>query len=216
MGTSEKLQNVFDSLFNRYGPQHWWPGDTPFEVMVGAILTQNTNWGNVEKAINNLKAKQLLDPFKLLELDTVLMAELIKPAGYFNIKTKRLKNFLALFCGEFDGSVERMQSLSLNALRESLLAVNGIGRETADSILLYALQKPIFVVDAYTHRLLKRHSLIDEEADYDLIQSVFMENLVEDVAMFNEFHALIVRVGKDHCRPTPRCDDCPLTPPTNL
>ncbi len=210
MSVSVKLKQIYDSLYLEFGPQNWWPGETPFEIMVGAILTQNTNWGNVEKAIANLKNANLLDPQKLLKLAPEHLAELIRPAGYYNIKTKRLRNFLKFFNDEYDCSVEQMKAISLETLREQLLSVNGIGRETADSILLYALDKPIFVCDAYTYRLLVRHDIISEDVSYDDIQALFMDNLPHDVKLFNEFHALIVRTGKEFCRPKQKCEKCPL------
>ncbi len=208
--TKEMLNRIYGLLYKNFGPQHWWPGETPFEVMVGAILTQNTSWGNVEKAISNLKRAEVLEPQKLLKLPTTKLAEFIRPAGYFNIKTKRLRNFLKFFMESYDGSVKKMEAVSLSKLREELLSVNGVGRETADSILLYALDKPIFVCDTYTYRILTRHNLCGEEADYDELQSIFMDNLPEDVKLFNEYHALMVRVGKEFCKPKPACEGCPL------
>lgn len=205
-----KLQNAYQLLFKRFGPQNWWPGDTPFEVMVGAILTQNTNWGNVEKAINNLKRNSLLDPFALNQIRADRLATLIRPAGYFNVKARRLKNFVSKFMKSFGGKVPVLKKVSLEEARTWLLSVNGIGEETADSILLYALDKPIFVVDAYTKRIFERHHLVPEETTYGDLQELFMDSLEPDVNMFNEYHALIVRTGKDHCRRTPRCDECPL------
>lgn len=204
------LSTIYDRLFKAFGPQRWWPGETAFEVMVGAILTQNTNWGNVERAITNLKKAKVLDPYKLLKLPPTRLAELIRPAGYFNVKTKRLRNFLRFFTERYEGSVEKMKAVPLHKLREELLSVNGIGRETADSILLYALDKPIFVCDAYTYRMLTRHSLAGEEADYNELQSILMDGLPEDARLFNEFHALIVKVGKEFCKPKPVCSECPL------
>lgn len=209
---ASRLKLIYNELFKSFGPQHWWPGETPFEVMVGAILTQNTNWGNVEKAISNLKRAEALEPRKLLKLPPTRLAELIRPAGYFNIKTKRLRNFLKFFVEKYDGSVKKMKAEPLSKLREELLSVNGVGRETADSILLYALDKPIFVCDAYTYRILTRHDLCGEEADYDELQSIFMDNLPEDIKLFNEYHALMVRVGKEFCKPKPACEACPLKP----
>ncbi|PIR16317.1 MAG: endonuclease [Deltaproteobacteria bacterium CG11_big_fil_rev_8_21_14_0_20_49_13] len=206
----KKLLLIYDRLFKAFGPQHWWPGETPFEVMVGAILTQNTNWGNVERAIANLKKADLLDPYKLLKLPPARLAGLIRPAGYFNVKAKRLRNFLKFFTERYDGSAEKMKAAPLHELREELLSVNGVGRETADSILLYALDKTIFVCDAYTYRILNRHSLAGEDADYNELQSIFMDGLPEDVGLFNEYHALIVRVGKEFCKPKPNCHECPL------
>ena len=210
MDTSDRLKKIYSLLLKKFDPQHWWPGETPFEVMIGAVLTQNTSWGNVEKAIANIKRANLLDPKKLLNLSPGHLAELIRPAGYFNVKAKRLRNFLKYFVDEYEGAPSEMEKQGLPKLREELLGVNGIGRETADSILLYALNKPVFVCDTYTYRILSRHGLVPESADYDEIQSTFMDNLCEDVSLFNEYHALIVRTGKEFCRPKPRCENCPL------
>jgi endonuclease-3 related protein len=206
----KNLLKIFERLYSFYGPQHWWPGETPFEIAVGAILTQNTNWGNVEKAITNLKAAGLLSPEKLEEIQEGRLAELIRPAGYFNIKAKRLKAFISLLMNSYQGSMKKMKKEDLQYLRHKLLEVNGIGPETADSILLYALGKPVFVIDAYTRRVLSRHNILPYDAPYEEYQRLFHEGLDEDVPLFNEYHALFVRVGKDFCRPKPRCEDCPL------
>lgn len=204
------LVEVYERLHARYGPQAWWPGQTPFEVMVGAVLVQNTNWRNVERAIENLREEGLLTPTALFNVPTAELEELIRPAGYFRVKAKRLRNLLAWLHERYDGSLERMFQSGLDTLREELLAVSGIGPETADSILLYAGGLPTFVVDAYAHRVLARHGWIDGEADYYRIQELFFESLPTDAVMFNEYHALLVRVGKEHCRPTPVCEGCPL------
>lgn len=206
------LVKIYATLFDAFGPQQWWPGDTPFEIAVGAILTQNTNWGNVEKAINNLKHKKCLSANTLHKMSHKQLASLIKPAGYFNIKAKRLKNFMDFLAINFKSSMNRMKSEDTNVLRERLLDVNGIGPETADSILLYALDKPIFVIDAYTKRVLGRHKLASEKADYHELQELFHNTLPMDLKLFNEFHALFVMVGKDYCKPKPRCSGCPLQP----
>ena len=203
---SEQLKEIYDLLFGRFGPQDWWPGDTPFEVIVGAILTQNTNWTNVEKAITNLKNAKALSPDRLHLLDIKKLAELIRPAGYFNIKAKRLKNFLDWFFEEYCGELKNLEKVRTPELREQLLSVRGIGPETADSILLYALSRPVFVVDAYTARICSRHHLIDEGADYHQIQEMFESNLASDIQLFNEYHALLVHLGKDFCKPTPKCE----------
>lgn len=204
------LLNGFDLMLESFGPRHWWPGETPFEVMVGAILTQNTNWKNVERAISNLKSANVLTPHKLNKLGHAELSNLIKPAGYFRVKSVRLKNFIKYFVEKYDGDVSAMAEVDLPMLREELLSVNGIGPETADSILLYALNKPIFVVDAYTKRILLRHSLCAEEDLYHDIQSIFMDGLSEDINLFNEYHALIVETGKNFCKKTPLCGQCPL------
>lgn len=210
MRTTALLQELYDKMLKRFGPQYWWPGETPFEVMVGAILTQNTNWGNVEKAIANLKNKNLLDARKILAMPPETLAELIRPAGYFNVKTQRLRNFLGYFVETYGADMARMRERPIATLREELLAVKGIGPETADSILLYALDKPSFVIDTYTHRVLSRHFLITEEADYDEMQQLMMSSFPEDVPHYNEYHALLVRIGKDFCKPKPQCEKCPL------
>ncbi|MBI4850040.1 MAG: endonuclease III domain-containing protein [Nitrospirae bacterium] len=206
----KNLTDIYNALFNFFGPQHWWPGETPFEIAVGAILTQNTNWGNVEKAINNLKKQKALNARALHEMPHKELAALIKPAGYFNIKAKRLKHFLAFLSDHYGGRVERMRGEDVHALRHQLLEVNGIGPETADSILLYALDKPVFVIDAYTKRVLTRHKLAPEKATYHELQGLFHNNLPADVKLFNEYHALFVMAGKHYCKPKPRCEECPL------
>ncbi|MCM8796071.1 MAG: endonuclease III domain-containing protein [Candidatus Omnitrophica bacterium] len=205
------LRQIYRKLYAKFGPQHWWPGDSPFEVMVGAILTQNTNWANVEKAINNLKKHNLLNPQKLNTLSLKKLASYIVACGYYNIKAKRLKEFLKFFCQEYKGNPKKMAKTDTQELRRKLLKVSGIGPETADSILLYALGKPVFVIDAYTKRILLRHNLIKEDADYTKVQNLFMKNLKPDVKLFNEYHALLVRLGKDFClKRRPRCEMCPL------
>ncbi|MGR0479958.1 MAG: endonuclease III domain-containing protein [Candidatus Electronema sp. V4] len=209
MNSAVALNEIYDRLLAHFGPQHWWPGDSPFEIMVGAVLTQNTNWQNVEKAIANLKAAGQLDPAQLAALSTEELAELIRPAGYHNLKAARLKNLLALI--EEQGGVEALLAQPTATLRELLLRVKGIGPETADSIVLYAASRPVFVVDTYTHRIFSRHGLISEDSDYFQMQELFMTHLEEDAAFFNEYHALFVRVGKEFCRKsTPKCDGCPL------
>ena len=204
------LKNVFDKLLNVYGPQHWWPGETPFEVIVGAVLTQNTNWTNVEKAIANLKRESLLSPEHLKNIEDAKLAELIRPSGYFNIKASRLKSFISFLFENFEGDLDRMFALDLKLLRLRLLEVKGIGPETADSILLYAGNYPVFVVDAYTKRIFSRIGLIQTEHTYHQVQEFFMENLENVRQLFNEYHALIVRHAKEHCRTKPLCDGCPL------
>ncbi|MFA5252068.1 MAG: endonuclease III domain-containing protein, partial [Phycisphaerae bacterium] len=199
---TEQLTEIYQLLFDRFGPQHWWPGETAFEIITGAILTQNTNWANVEKAIVNLKSANLLTAEKLYHLDVSKLAELIRPAGYYNIKTKRLKSFLTWLFHNYDGRLENLENLHTDRLRDELLAVKGIGPETADSILLYAFNRPIFVVDAYTARVAVRHGLIEPDAGYEQLRDLFQSNLPEDVQLFNEYHALLVRVGKEFCKPT--------------
>ncbi|MBL7069069.1 MAG: endonuclease III domain-containing protein [Candidatus Omnitrophica bacterium] len=188
----------------------WWPADTPFEVMVGAILTQNTAWTNVEKAIVNLKNRRVLKPASMARLEKKRLARLIRPAGYYNIKAKRLKNFLRFFLKEFNGSLKKFLSQPTDRLRERLLEVNGIGPETADSIILYAADRPVFVVDAYTKRVFSRHRIIGPRADYHNVQTLFMENLPRRARLFNEYHALIVKLAKVYCKKIPLCGSCPL------
>lgn len=207
---SNKLLDIYHILFDRFGPQRWWPGDSPFEVMVGALLTQNTNWSNVSRAISNLKKDNLLSFDALEALPVEVLAERIRPSGYYNMKAARLKNLLALI-RENGGDLESLFNKDAAELRERFLAVNGIGPETADSILLYAAEKPVFVVDAYTHRILVRHGLISEEATYYEIQDLFTDTLAKDVSLYNEYHALLVRLGKEFCKKSkPRCEGCPL------
>lgn len=210
MSTASPLHQAYQLLYNHYGPQGWWPAEDPLEVMVGAVLTQNTAWRNVERAIHNLKEADGLSLAALVRMPDAELEELIRPAGYFRVKTRRLKSLLTRIDTDFDGDLDRLLSLPTSDLRQWLLAVHGIGPETADSILLYAALRPVFVVDAYTARMVKRHGWLDMEADYHSLQTQFHEALPEDVPMFNEYHALIVRVGKEFCRPTPRCDGCPL------
>lgn len=207
---AKHLKDIYERLFVHYGPQNWWPGESPFEVMVGAILTQNTNWTNVEKAIDNLKAAGALELEPMLELSHEQLAQLIRPAGYFNVKAKRLRAFLEFLKGEYGGDLEAMAREDTARLREKLLGVKGVGPETADSILLYALEHRIFVVDAYTHRVMSRHYLIPEDSDYHSIQEFLTERLPAQVEHYNEYHALLVMVGKDFCKPKARCEGCPL------
>jgi len=204
------LETVYSLLFQAFGQQHWWPGESPFEVAVGAILTQNTNWANVEKAISTLKHEKALSAITLHRMPVSHLAGLIRPAGYFNIKAKRLKNFIAFLHEEYKGSMKNMAKENLAVIRKKLLSVNGIGPETADSIILYALEKPVFVIDAYTKRILSRHTILHHDESYETYQKLFHEKLGKDVSLFNEYHALMVRVAKDFCRPKPRCSGCPL------
>jgi endonuclease-3 related protein len=206
----KSLMKIYSKLYKAYGPRHWWPGETSFEVMVGAILTQNTSWRNVEKAILNLKGQGFLNPEGLHHLKRSELAHLIKSSGYFRVKTDRLKSFINFLFEEYDGVLRRMRKEQIEELRGKLLQVKGIGPETADSILLYGLKKPIFVVDAYTKRILSRHGVISEKASYEEVQGVFMDHLPHDEKLFNEYHALFVHLGKTVCKKIPRCDICPL------
>lgn len=210
-GYTETLLKIFWAMYEKLGSQHWWPGETPFEISIGAILTQNTSWKNVEKAIDNLKSKNLLDPFKLFQLEDYKLANLIRPAGYYNIKTVRLKNFLKFLINGYNGDLNNLAREELYVARKKLLEVKGIGPETGDSILLYALNQPSFVVDAYTIRILSRHDIILEDMDYHDVRDLFMSNLPNDSCLFNEYHALFVKIGKDFCKKkTPLCSSCPL------
>jgi len=212
----ERLIKIFNTLLNAFGKRHWWPGDSPLEIMVGAVLTQNTSWKNVEKAINNLKRENLLTIDALYSIDTEKLSSIIKPSGFFNIKANRLKNLIKVLYEKYDASIENLKKNETNDLRKVLLNINGIGKETADSILLYALNKPVFVVDAYTKRLIKQHipPLIEDkpisEDSYDTIQKFFMEHLPLDVYIYNEFHALLVYLGQKYCKKSPDCDHCPI------
>lgn len=210
MGRGEHLLRIYHSLYRHFGPQHWWPGETPFEVIIGAILTQNTSWKNVEKAIISLKSSGLFTPKGLYNTRVDILARLIKASGYFNIKARRLKNFLTFLFNDYRGDLDAMLKEDGLILRERLLKVNGLGPETVDSILLYAAGYPVFVVDAYTKRIFSRHGFITLNATYHQVQTLFMEGLPKDPDLYNEYHALTVRVGKDLCKKTPLCSSCPL------
>ena len=207
---NDKLLDIYRILFDHYGPREWWPAETPFEVVVGAILTQNTAWRNVEKAITNLKQLGPLTPEALFRLPEETLAEAIRPSGYYRQKGKRLRNFLGMLSDRFECRLDALFDLPTETLREELLALSGIGPETADSILLYAAGRPVFVIDTYTIRILSRHELLPEETSYAEAQQWVTDHLPEDVQLFNEFHALLVNVGKDFCSPRPKCSGCPL------
>lgn len=205
------LRAIYETLSSYFGDLNWWPGDSPFEVIVGAILTQNTSWRNVERAIGKLKSEDCLCPEVLFAIDERILADLIRPAGYYNIKARRLKAFIRFLYEEYNGDLDRMLADDLWRLREKLLTIKGIGEETADSILLYAGNKPVFVIDAYTRRILLRHNLIRADATYKEIQNLFMNNLPQSVPLYNQYHALLVNTGKFFCNRNPRCDECPLS-----
>jgi endonuclease-3 related protein len=207
---NNRLLDIYRILFDHYGPREWWPAETPFEVVVGAILTQNTAWRNVEKAITNLKQLGPLTPEALFGLPEETLSEAIRPSGYYRQKGKRLRNFLGMLSDRFECRLDALFDLPTETLREELLVLSGIGPETADSILLYAAGRPVFVIDTYTIRILSRHELLPEATSYVEAQQWVTDNLQEDVQLFNEFHALLVNVGKDFCRPRPRCPGCPL------
>lgn len=204
------LETIYASLYTAFGQQHWWPGDTPLEIAVGAILTQNTNWRNVEKAIQNLKRGKILSAQALHAIDPKSLAALIRPAGYYNIKTRRLKNFIGFLMTDYRGSMKLMAREDPQVIRNKLLSVNGIGKETADSIMLYALEQPVFVVDAYTKRIFSRHDILNHDLPYEAFQLLFHTGIRNEAPLFNEYHALLVRLAKEFCRTTPCCSGCPL------
>ncbi len=210
MSAARALREIYDLLLRTYGPQHWWPAETPTEVVVGAILTQNTAWTNVERAMANLKHADGLNWRALRDMPETDLAELIRPSGTYRIKASRLKIFVNRLWSEHGGSLATMLSGNLEVARDRLLAIRGIGPETADAILLYAGGLPTFVIDAYTRRVVHRHFLADGQTGYEGLRAMFLGSLRRDPAMFNEFHALLVEVGKRHCGVTPQCDGCPL------
>ena len=206
----QRLMTIFEGLLKAFGPGHWWPGDSPLEVMIGAVLTQNTSWRNVEKAIANMKEQGLLDMARLVDIREEELAKIIRPAGYYNVKSKRLKAVIAGFYGRF-GTIEGAADVPTPELRAHLLSLNGVGPDTADSILLYALERPVFVVDAYTRRFIGNHGLADDNLEYHDVQRLFTKNLPEDLYLFNEYHALIVRLAQQYCKKGPDCAACPLS-----
>jgi len=211
MKTSRReLMQLYRRLYRHYGDLQWWPGDSPLEISVGAILTQNTAWTNVEKAIKRIKEARSLSVASLGRMTRKRLALLIKSAGYFNVKARRLKNFLSFLQHRYGGSLRKMFKQDSLRLREELLSVNGIGPETADSILLYAGAKPIFVIDAYTKRIFSRHGVLSYEKSYDEFQELFMRQLPRSVTLYNQYHGMFVNIGKDFCRKRPLCASCPL------
>jgi endonuclease-3 related protein len=212
------LRRAYELMRARSGHQHWWPGETPFEVCIGAILTQNTAWTNVERAIANLKTARVLEPKKLLALPESRLAELIRPAGYFNVKARRLRSFLRVLVGEFGGDLGKLFSGETSVVRERLLAVHGIGPETADSMLLYAGGHRSFVIDAYTKRIFSRHRWCSQDAGYAKLKKLCESALNQRTGAarldyWQDYHAQLVMVGKHFCRTrAPRCDECPLKP----
>jgi endonuclease-3 related protein len=208
--TKERLTDIYRRLEAAFGDLGWWPGESPFEVAVGAVLTQNTTWRNVEKAIERLKDADLLSAEALRNVAAEELAGCIVSAGYYNVKARRLKSLVGFLWAECDGHVEALADVPIAEARGKLLSVNGVGPETADSILLYAADVPTFVVDAYTHRILCRHGLVPEEAGYDEVKAVFEDNLEPDTGVFNKFHALLVKCGHLYCKPKPKCEGCPL------
>jgi endonuclease-3 related protein len=208
--TAHQLERYYRRLLKAYGPQHWWPADSRFEIMIGAILTQNTAWRNVERAVANLKQEGLMTPGALDRVTWSRLAKMIRPSGYFRVKAGRVKAFVRFLIQQYEGDLKLMMSEPIGILRSKLLSVKGIGPETADSILLYAGDVPVFVIDAYTRRVLSRHRLMSSKVSYDQLQRFFMDHLQPRADLYNEYHALLVKVGKEHCKPTPACQGCPL------
>ncbi len=207
----KRLLSIYGNMFERYGPQNWWPAQTATECVIGAILTQNTTWTNVEKAVKQMKNEAELSIEGIEKISAEKLARLITPSGYFNQKAKRLKIFARFVTENYGGDIKKLLAEKTGKLRKILLGIEGIGPETADSIVLYAGGKPAFVVDAYTKRITARHGLTDENASYDEVQKLFVENLPRKTALFNEYHALIVRTAKDFChKKKPDCERCPL------
>jgi len=211
LAIQELLLAAYIALRRRFGHRKWWPAETPLEMCIGAVLTQNTAWKNVTQAISNLKAAGAIDLFAIHEMPAEDLATLIKPSGYYNVKAKRLKSLVRHIVTRYNAELSSMLALPLGVLRKELLTVNGVGKETADSIILYAAQKPIFVVDAYTKRVLFRHGLLTGEGDYDTVQGYFHRHLPRDTSLFNDYHAQFVAVGKHYCKTKPMCKECPLT-----
>jgi endonuclease-3 related protein len=207
----QQLTEIYGLLWERYGPQHWWPADSPFEVIVGAILTQSAAWTNVERAVKNLGDAGALAPAPLRQMPQRRLAELVYPSGYYNAKALKLKAFVQFLGDRYGDSLEELFSLDIRALRAELLSIHGVGEETADSIVLYAAHKPLFVIDAYTRRMVSRLGLHTSNGQYAGFQKLFMETLPADEMLFNEYHALIVRHGKEVCRKSPLCDRCCLS-----
>ncbi len=206
----KRLQEVFSRLYDRYGAQHWWPGDGPFEIIVGAILTQNTAWANADRALNNLKETNALNPIVLRDLSQEDLAALVRPSGYFNAKAKKLKALADHLGRRYDDDLDRMLGQGPEDLREELLSIYGIGEETADDIILYAAGMPSFVIDSYTRRVLQRLETAPVGDRYGDYQSVFHDNLPPDPELFNEYHALLDRHAKETCQRAPRCGECCL------
>ena len=207
---SQTLQNIYNQLMDGYGPQHWWPAPEPFEIMVGAILTQSAAWGNVEKAIANLKVAKALSSEALRRLTLPEVAMLIHPCGYYNAKALKLKSFAHWLGEHYDDNLSKLFANNTDHLRQQLLSIHGIGQETADSIILYAANKPIFVIDTYTRRIINRIGLAPVGNSYTAYQTLFMDNLPIDARLFNEYHALLVCLAKNVCRNRPLCQQCCL------
>lgn len=207
---AKMLLDIYHRLLTHYGPQHWWPADSPFEVIIGAILTQSAAWGNVEKAISNLKTRGLLSSPALRQIPLEELSQLIYPSGYYNAKAIKIKSFVHWLESYYNDSLDRLFALDVSLLRQELLSVHGIGEETADSIILYAAQKAIFVIDTYTKRIVSRLGLEPSTNSYAAFQELFMKSLPHDERLFNEYHALLVCHGKATCKKLPLCHDCCL------
>jgi endonuclease-3 related protein len=210
MKKQEELLEIYGSLLKAFGHRNWWPAEGPFEVIIGAILTQNVSWNNASKAIDNLKAADRLDPVALYKSSPLEIAPLIKPSRFYNMKALKIKNFMDFYFKEYGGDMTAMSGEGQAILRKKLLAVKGLGKETVDCILLYACEMPVFVVDAYTKRTLLRYGLLKGNPSYDEIQGYLMDNLPRDVALYNDFHAQIVHLGNSTCKSMPRCESCPI------
>ena len=204
------LLHIYERLISRYGPQKWWPAEGTFEVIVGAILTQSAAWTNVEKAIRNLKASGKMSPGAIHQLPQEELAQIIRPSGYYNVKAKKLQAFVRWLEAQYSYDLKELFNIETSQLRKQLLGIFGIGEETADSIILYAANKPVFVIDAYTRRIIRHAGLAPRENSYAAYQTLFMGNLPADTELFNEYHALLVRLGKDVCKTRPMCDQCCL------
>lgn len=212
MSKTVLLLDMYEAMLAALGKSGWWPASSSFETIVGAVLTQNTNWQNVEKALCVLREQNLLDPWRMEAVEEDLLAEYIRSSGYYRLKAGRLKNVVSFLRDSCDFDLDCLVAdFAADELREKLLAIKGVGPETADTILLYALDLPFFVVDAYTFRIMNRHGLVPEQTCYEELQAIFTENLPSDASLFNEYHALLVRVGKSWClKKKPVCENCPL------
>jgi endonuclease-3 related protein len=206
----EAVIKIYGRLLFQYGNRNWWPGETPFEVMIGAILTQSVSWKNVKTAIDNLKREGILDPDRLYKTEMAKLTPLIKSTRFYNQKAKKIQQFLKFYSIEYDFDLHSMSIEETSLLRTKLLSINGLGEETVDSILLYACNKPIFVVDAYTKRIFSRYGLINEDMSYGSIQEFFMRNVPEDIQIYNDYHAQIVLLGQSVCKRDPKCESCPI------
>lgn len=204
------LRRYYGLMSAHFGPTHWWPGDSPFEIAAGAILTQNTAWTNVEKAIANLKREGLLSPKAILDAPNARLESALRPSGFFRVKARRLRSFCSFLIDDYGGSMKRLARRPLPDLRDELLGVHGIGPETADDIILYACAQPVFVVDAYTRRIMSRHGHVDPAIGYEDLRGLFEKHLEKDLALYQEYHGLIVWTAKNYCRTAPKCDECPL------